>query len=61
MLFEFYHCGKQACMDGFRRLQSSSGVSSIDVDEKQNSVSGKFKGLLSAGLVAAITVAVCMV
>ena len=64
VLFEFHHCGKQSCddwSDDFRQWQSSGGVSSISVEERQNSVSGKFKGLLSVGLVAAISMAVCMV
>ena len=61
-----FHCDKQiACdpsgLEGLRRLQSSSDGSSIAVDERQNSVSPKFTGLLSTGLVAVITVAVCMI
>ena len=69
VVFEFHNCGHDACdwsyfndltpsvLGGFRRLQSSSGTA----DERKNSVSGKFKGLLSAGLVAAMTVAVCII
>ena len=61
-----FHCDEEiACdpsgLEGVRRLQSSSDGSSIAVDEIQNSVSPKFKGLLSTGLVAVITVAVCMI